>query len=45
MFQRPGSQLTTGNSPDARLPDVIVAIRADERRHREVNHALADTLA
>ncbi|MBW8370606.1 MAG: alternative oxidase [Thiobacillus sp.] len=32
-------------APDARLHDVIVAVRADEIRHREVNHALADTLA
>jgi len=32
-------------APDARLHDVIVAVRADEVRHREVNHALADTLA
>lgn len=31
-------------APDARLADVIVAVRADEIRHREVNHALADTL-
>jgi len=32
-------------APDARLHDVIVAVRADEIRHREVNHELADTLA
>lgn len=32
-------------APEARLHDVIVAVRADEIRHREVNHALADTLA
>jgi ubiquinol oxidase len=32
-------------APDARLHDVIVAVRADEIRHREVNHTLADTLA
>jgi len=32
-------------APDARLHDVIVAVRADEIRHREINHALADTLA
>ena len=32
-------------APDARLHDVIVAVRADEARHREVNHALADVLA
>jgi len=29
-------------TPDARLHDVIVAVRADEARHREVNHELAD---
>jgi len=32
-------------APDARLHDVIIAVRADEIRHREANHALADTLA
>jgi len=32
-------------APDARLHDVIVAVRADEARHREVNHELADVLA
>ena len=32
-------------TPDARLHDVIVAVRADEARHREVNHELADVLA
>ena len=32
-------------APDARLHDVIVAVRADEVRHREVNHALADEMA
>jgi len=32
-------------APDARLHDVIIAVRADEVRHREVNHELADTLA
>jgi ubiquinol oxidase len=31
-------------APDARLHDVIVAVRADEARHREVNHELADVL-
>ncbi len=31
-------------APDARLHDVIIAVRADEVRHREVNHGLADTL-
>ena len=30
--------------PDARLHDVILAVRADEARHREVNHGLADAL-
>lgn len=32
-------------APDARLRDVIVAIRADEARHRDVNHQFADELA
>ncbi|HRK77151.1 MAG TPA: alternative oxidase [Thiobacillus sp.] len=32
-------------APDARLRDVIIAVRADEVRHREVNHELADLLA
>lgn len=32
-------------APDARLRDVIVAVRADEARHREVNHGLTDLLA
>ncbi len=31
-------------APDARLHDVIVVVRADEIRHREVNHELADVL-
>lgn len=31
-------------APDARLRDVIIAVRADEARHRDVNHALADEL-
>lgn len=30
---------------DARLRDVIVAVRRDEARHRDVNHAFADALA
>lgn len=30
---------------DARLSDVIVAVRADEAGHRDVNHGFADTLA
>lgn len=32
-------------APDARLRDVIIAIRADEVRHRDVNHEFADQLA
>ena len=31
--------------PDARLSDVVVAVRADEAHHREVNHRFADALA
>ncbi|HRP98555.1 MAG TPA: alternative oxidase [Rhodocyclaceae bacterium] len=31
--------------PDARLTDVIIAVRADEAGHRDVNHAFADQLA
>ena len=31
-------------APDARLHDVIIAVRADEARHREVNHELADAV-
>jgi len=31
-------------APDARLRDVIIAIRADEAHHRDVNHRFADTL-
>jgi ubiquinol oxidase len=30
--------------PDARLRDVILAVRADEVQHRDVNHRLADEL-
>jgi ubiquinol oxidase len=30
---------------DARLRDVIIAIRADEACHRDVNHEFADKLA
>ena len=30
--------------PDARLRDVIIAVRADETRHRDVNHEFADEL-
>ncbi len=29
-------------APDARLRDVVIAVRADEANHRDVNHALAD---
>ena len=29
---------------DARLRDVIIAVRADEAEHRDVNHGFADTL-
>jgi len=32
-------------APDARLRDVIVAVRADEAQHRDVNHAFASQLA
>jgi ubiquinol oxidase len=32
-------------APDARLRDVIIAVRADEVRHRDVNHRFADELA
>ena len=31
--------------PDARLRDVIVVVREDERHHRDVNHEFADELA
>jgi ubiquinol oxidase len=31
--------------PDARLSDVIVVVREDERHHRDVNHEFADELA
>ncbi len=31
-------------APDARLRDVVLAIRADEVGHRDVNHRFADTL-
>jgi ubiquinol oxidase len=30
--------------PDARLRDVILAVRADEVKHRDVNHRLADEM-
>jgi len=32
-------------APDARLREVIVAVRADEAHHRDVNHRFADALA
>ena len=32
-------------APDARLHEVLVAIRADEAHHRDVNHQFADELA
>ncbi|MEB0134657.1 alternative oxidase [Actimicrobium sp. CCC2.4] len=31
--------------PDARLRDVVIAVRADEAGHRDVNHAYADALS
>ena len=30
--------------PDARLRDVVLAVRADEAGHRDVNHQFADDL-
>ncbi len=32
-------------APDARLHDLIIAVREDEVRHRDVNHEFADKLA
>jgi ubiquinol oxidase len=32
-------------APDARLRDVVIAVRADEAKHRDVNHKFADILA
>ena len=32
-------------APDARLREVIVAVRADEAKHRDINHGFADRLA
>ena len=32
-------------SPDARLRDVVIAVRADEAQHRDVNHAYAQALS
>lgn len=34
-----------GLSPNARLRDVLLAVREDEAKHRNVNHQLADRLA
>ena len=31
-------------APDARLRDVVLAVRADEAEHRDVNHGFADAL-
>jgi ubiquinol oxidase len=31
--------------PDARLSDVVIAVRADEAGHRDRNHAFADDIA
>lgn len=31
--------------PDARLKEVVIAVRADEAGHRDVNHRLADELS
>jgi ubiquinol oxidase len=31
--------------PDARLRDVVIAVRADEAKHRDVNHAFAQALS
>jgi ubiquinol oxidase len=41
----PGRAIAYWNLPaDARLSDVIIAVRADEAGHRDVNHAFADEL-
>ena len=32
-------------APDAKLREVIIAVRADEAKHRDVNHDFADQLA
>ena len=34
-----------GLAPDARLRDVVIAVRADEANHRDTNHAFADKIA
>ena len=31
--------------PDARLREVVAAVRLDEARHRDVNHGFADDIA
>ena len=31
-------------APDARLREVIIAVRADEAKHRDVNHQFTDEL-
>jgi hypothetical protein len=31
-------------APDARLRDLVIAVRADEMRHRDVNHGFAAKL-
>ncbi len=33
-----------GLSPDARLREVVVAVRADEAHHRDTNHGFADAI-
>ncbi len=33
-----------GLSADARLKDVVIAVREDEKGHSKVNHEMADTL-
>ena len=34
-----------GLEPDARLREVVIAVRADEAAHRDTNHDFADQLA
>lgn len=42
----PGIAIDYWNLPkDARLREVIIAVRADEANHRDVNHGFADDLA
>jgi ubiquinol oxidase len=44
----PAPQIARGYwklAPDARLREVIIAVRADEAKHRDVNHRFADALA